>query len=217
MEKCNFIEKNLMDYLFEEIDMETRNKIELHLQKCQACQSEILELKATISLIKSIEEKEPARLLYFRRKNGNSIWKYLLTAAACFAIAFSLMIIIKQEPYNNDKIVMQTDQLNILFNQALKDLEIKNKLLIDAKFQELEKRLIDYQNKRFNVFTDEITKQTKDLIYASLNQNEQNRMNDYRKVSDKIEALNQLNEYERQRTLEILNYLINASATREKY
>jgi len=105
MEKCNFLEKNLIDYLFEEIDIERRNKIELHLQECEACRSEISEFKTTISLIKNIEEKEPARLLYFRRRNGNNFWKYLLTAAACFAIAFSLTIIIKEKPSDNAKIV----------------------------------------------------------------------------------------------------------------
>lgn len=217
MERCNFIEKYLIDYLFSELNIKKKEEIENHIEQCETCRVELFEMKATIQLIKNIDEKEPARLLYYKNRKENNFWKYISAIAASIIIV-SFIFILRIDYINRKKqIVMKQNQIDALYNQALKDLEYRNKLLIESKFDELEKKLIDYQNKRFNDFAIEISQQTKDLVNATINQSEQNRINDLRRVSNKIEALNQLNEYERQRTIEILNYLINASARREKY
>ncbi|RKY86285.1 hypothetical protein DRQ09_06280 [candidate division KSB1 bacterium] len=55
MKRCNIVSKNLVEYIYDEIDESRKKFINEHLRHCERCKEEVIKMKKTLS---SFESKE---------------------------------------------------------------------------------------------------------------------------------------------------------------
>jgi hypothetical protein len=231
MTKCSYIEKYLIDYIFGELPEDLEKEVNEHLQICQTCNMELDEMLNTIDLLKALKQEETPRILYFKQPNSLfskiAQFKTLLAVAASVLIILNAFIIFKLYPSNSQlqnalhNRQQQTQSLNPEINKLIEDAleKYKNEQaeFLNIKMKELENRLLQQQNQQLIVFKNAVDKNTRSMMDDYFKVHEQNRIDDLRNVAETIMQLQQQNEYERAKTYQILNYLVNASDKKNKY
>ncbi len=69
--KCNEIKNTILDYLFEEIDVTARQKMDAHLNECPDCKAELREFQSTVNVMNKWEKIEPKREMVFINPKEN--------------------------------------------------------------------------------------------------------------------------------------------------
>ena len=218
----------MIDYIFNELDQDTRKDMESHLTTCENCRNTAEETQNAVAFMRKMEEKDPPRLLYFKNKKNVIIeflnQKSIFALAACILLVLTAFMLVKfyeiNSPHDNamnQNSPLRKSEAETMISKALNDYSGKQNILINSQFQQLEKKLVNNQNQQLTVFKDSMNKHTQDFINTALNTNENEHINDLKQVADTIQKMHQRNQLEQAQTNEILNYLINASEKRKKY
>jgi len=101
---CDFQKSELMDYLYEELDDISSNKVEAHLHQCSECMAEIGQLKKMRSFLEILPQENPEERLVFAEKPSRSFsewWNDVVsilprtrTTRIGFAAAFSVLFLL---------------------------------------------------------------------------------------------------------------------------
>lgn len=222
MKECNYIEKYMIDYIFNELDQESRKYFEIHLNACEYCRTAAAETQHAVAFMKKMEEKEPPRLLYFKDKKNVVIeflnQKSIFALAACILLTLTAFMLVKFYEFNTAQHTpLAKSEAETMINKALHDYNAKQNIFINTQFQQLEKRIIDNQNQQLVIFKDTMNKHTQDLVHTAFNTRDNEHKNELKQVADTIQKMHERNQLEQAQTNEILNYLINASEKSKKY
>lgn len=137
-------EKQLTLYLYNELDLETRQQVENHLEDCADCRATLKQIKTCLETVPKVEQKmDSARKLHFteqvmartgsRRRIGKPVWGGALIAVAALALVLTLMPDFHQQPGKTSNPTLTElellEQLELLQNlDTLKDLELLGEL-----------------------------------------------------------------------------------------
>src|SRR4030042_2559374 len=212
MQNCDYIEKYVIDYIYDELSAKAKTLVEAHLQDCPQCNIELQEMQATLRLMKTIDEEEPARLLYFKEKKSllSKIFdqKSVLAFAASILIFMNAIILVKfytaspvtnVPPAENITNNQQIDTKNLI-QETLGNYQKEQNLLMESKFQALENKLMDHQSQQLVLFRDAIDRKTQEMVSATLKVHDDNRVNDLQNVAKTILTMQERNELERAQT-----------------
>ena len=137
-------EKQLTLYLYNELDLETRQQVENHLEDCADCRATLKQIKTCLETVPKVEQKmDSASKLHFteqvmartgsRRRIGKPVWGGALIAVGALALVLTLMPDFQQQPGKISNPTLTElellEQLELLQNlDTLKDLELLGEL-----------------------------------------------------------------------------------------
>lgn len=137
-------EKQLTLYLYNELDLETRQQVENHLEDCADCRATLKQIKTCLETVPKVEQKmDSASKMHFteqvmartgsRRRIGKPVWGGALIAVAALALVLTLMPDFHQQPGKTSNPTLTElellEQLELLQNlDTLKDLELLGEL-----------------------------------------------------------------------------------------
>ncbi len=115
-------DKQLTLYHYDELEPETRQRVEKHLEHCAVCRTTLEQIKCCLAEIPKIEQTiDSASRLHFteqvmartgsQHKIGKPVWGGALAVAGALALVLTLMPIFQQQPVE-------------MLNPALTELEL---------------------------------------------------------------------------------------------
>jgi hypothetical protein len=98
---CNEIKNMFLDYLDNNLDTETKLKIEKHLEHCKICSGELLQIRLLNERISNMKKFENPKYLFDtfmlkleKEKNKLEKWSFGINSRSLFRIAASILIFI---------------------------------------------------------------------------------------------------------------------------